>query len=78
MELEDCVGDGLVEFLSVAGGRLEELVVSCSSDPDSTLHHVEGGGQQGQLFNTVILLAGDMCPQVELAARPFIFYNFFN
>jgi len=65
VELEDCVGDGFMEFVGVAGSRLTELVISCSSDPESNLHHVEGGGQQGQLFNLVVYAVGIHCPQVR-------------
>jgi len=62
LELEDCFGKGLMEFLKTMGRQLNELTLSCSSDSDST--NIEGGGTQYQLFNVGLRLSRLFCPNV--------------
>eukprot|EP00092_Neocalanus_flemingeri_P007056 GFUD01007623.1.p1 GENE.GFUD01007623.1~~GFUD01007623.1.p1 ORF type:complete len:628 (-),score=196.56 GFUD01007623.1:149-2032(-) len=68
VELEDCLGDGFLELLSKLGDQLEEVCVSCSSDPEATLSldQVEGpAAQQGQLFNLAIVMVGLLARRVR-------------
>lgn len=65
IELEDCFGMGLNQFLSSPiGQNLMELTLSCSSDPDATLLDVPGGGQAHQLFNIGLKIARRNCPNL--------------
>jgi len=63
VELEDCVGDGFIAFIKEKGEKIRELTVSCSTDPETALDTVEGG-QQGHLFNLVVLATATLCPKV--------------
>ena len=61
MELEDCLGEGFIHLLEKKGSQLEEIFVSCSSDPEASLSldQMEGReGQQGQLFNLATVCVG--------------------
>ena len=35
LELEDCLGEGLLQLLTQLGPQLQEVSISCSSDPDT-------------------------------------------
>ncbi|XP_023333023.1 uncharacterized protein LOC111704881 [Eurytemora carolleeae] len=63
VELEDWIGEGFITFLRTRGEHLREISVSCSTDPDSVLETVEGG-QQGHLFNIVVLAVATLCSKV--------------
>ena len=68
VELEDCLGEGFIEMLSMLGDQLEELCMSCTSDPGAphSLDQVEGpAAQQGQLFNLAILCVGLLAKRVS-------------
>eukprot|EP00090_Calanus_glacialis_P027302 TRINITY_DN4299_c0_g1_i4.p1 TRINITY_DN4299_c0_g1~~TRINITY_DN4299_c0_g1_i4.p1 ORF type:complete len:619 (-),score=259.77 TRINITY_DN4299_c0_g1_i4:96-1952(-) len=61
VELEDCLGEGFIHLLEKKGSQLEEISVSCSSDPEASLSldQMEGReGQQGQLFNLATVCVG--------------------
>eukprot|EP00090_Calanus_glacialis_P027301 TRINITY_DN4299_c0_g1_i3.p1 TRINITY_DN4299_c0_g1~~TRINITY_DN4299_c0_g1_i3.p1 ORF type:complete len:337 (-),score=142.94 TRINITY_DN4299_c0_g1_i3:64-999(-) len=61
VELEDCLGEGFIHLLEEKGAQLEEISVSCSSDPEASLSldQMEGReGQQGQLFNLATVCVG--------------------
>jgi len=61
VELEDCLGEGFIHLLEEKGAQLEEVSVSCSSDPEASLSldQMEGHeGQQGQLFNLATVCVG--------------------
>ena len=45
-----------------------EISVSCSTDPDSALDNIEGG-QQGHLFNIVVLAVATLCSKVNISAK---------
>ena len=62
LELEDCFGRGLYDFLKQLGSQLTDLTLSCSSDADST--NLWGGGQPFELFNIGLRLVRWFCPQV--------------
>jgi len=63
LELEDCLGEGLLELLSKSGSRLEEICLACSSDPDTSLTGDEPG-LPAQLFNLGLISIGLLAPQV--------------
>ena len=68
LELEDCLGEGLLQLLTQLGPQLLEANISCSSDPHTplTLDQTAGpAGQQGQLFNAAVLAVGQLCPAVR-------------
>ena len=68
LELEDYLGEGLLDLLARLGPQLLEVNVSCSSDPETpmALDQVAGpAGQQGQLFNACLLAVGQLCPAVS-------------
>ena len=68
LELEDCLGEGLLQLLTQLGPQLLEVNISCSSDPHTplTLDQTAGpAGQQGQLFNAAVLAVGELCPAVS-------------
>lgn len=68
IELEDCLGEGFIELLSKLGAQLEEICVSCSSDPEAglSLDQVAGpAAQQGQLFNLAIVCVGLLARRVN-------------
>jgi len=61
VELEDFLGEGFIHLLEVKGSQLEEVALSCSSDPEASLSldQMEGNeGQQGQLFNLATICVG--------------------
>jgi len=61
VELEDCLGEGFIRLLELKGSQLEEVSISCSSDPEASLSldQMEGNeGQQGQLFNLATVCVG--------------------
>jgi len=64
LELEDCLGAGMLSLLRERGASLQCLSLSCSSDPDSSLLPPDQaeGATQGQLFNCALLAAGLHCP----------------
>lgn len=64
VELEDCIGEGFISLLDSRGEYLRELSVSCSTDPDAAADNVEGG-QQGHLFNLVVLAVATRCSKVS-------------
>ena len=37
VELEDCLGEGFLEFLRKRGAKLTSLTLSSSSDPEATI-----------------------------------------
>ena len=68
LELEDYLGEGFLDFLGAQGGKLSEVNVSCSTDPESPLSLDQLGGpagQQGQLFNAALLAVGQLCPAIR-------------
>jgi len=65
VELEDCLGDGFLQLLDQRGAQLEELSLSCSSDPEASLPLEVAGGQQGQLFNLATVAVGLKVPNVR-------------
>jgi hypothetical protein len=68
VELEDYLGEGFIELLSKLGDQLEEVCVSCSSDPDYALSLDQIAGpaaQQGQLFNLAIVCVGLLARRVS-------------
>jgi len=65
VELEDCLGEGFLALLERRGAHLEELSLSCSSDPEASLPLEVAGGQQGQLFNLATLAVGLLVPGVR-------------
>jgi len=68
LELEDYVGEGFIELLSVLGHRLEEINLTCSSEPDTDLVVDQLSGQavqEGQLFNFGLLCAGLLVNKVH-------------
>ena len=68
VELEDFLGEGFIELLSKLGDQLEEVCVSCSSDPDYALSLDQIAGpaaQQGQLFNLAIVCVGLLARRVS-------------
>lgn len=65
VELEDCLGEGFLSLLEQKGGQLEELTLSCSSDPEASLPLEVAGGQQGQLFNLATLAVGSLVPKIR-------------
>lgn len=65
VELEDCLGDGFLQLLDQRGAQLEELSLSCSSDPEASLPLEVAGGQQGQLFNLATIAVGLKVPNVR-------------
>jgi len=61
VELEDFLGEGFINLLEEKGSQLEEVAISCSSDPEASLSldQMEGNeGQQGQLFNLATVSVG--------------------
>jgi len=64
VEIEDYVGEGFVGLLQCRGSRFREISVSCSTDPDSASDTIEGG-QQGHLFNLVVLVVATYCSKIE-------------
>merc|ERR550519_271915 len=61
VELEDFLGEGFINLLEEKGSQLEEVAISCSSDPEASLSldQMEGNeGQQGQLFNLATVCVG--------------------
>jgi len=64
LELEDCLGSGMLSLLSTRGAAITSLSLSCSSDPDFSLlpPNQAEGATQGQLFNCALLAAGVFCP----------------
>eukprot|EP00092_Neocalanus_flemingeri_P009535 GFUD01010263.1.p1 GENE.GFUD01010263.1~~GFUD01010263.1.p1 ORF type:complete len:623 (-),score=247.21 GFUD01010263.1:60-1928(-) len=68
VELEDCLGEGFIQLLEQLGAQLEEISVSCNSDPEASLSldQIEGpGGQQGQLFNLATVCVGQLARRVR-------------
>jgi len=68
VELEDCLGEGFISLLESQGAKLEEISLSCSSDPEATLSldQIEGeGGQQGHLFNLGTVCVGLLARNVR-------------
>ena len=68
VELEDCLGEGFLTLLSQFGHQLEEVCVSCSSDPEAglSIDQVDGpAAQQGQLFNLAIVSVGELANNVS-------------
>ena len=68
LKLEDYLGEGFIDLLTKLGDQLEEVSISCSSDPEEDLSHeyfVAGhAAQQGQLFDLAILSVGLLARRV--------------
>ena len=64
---QDYLGEGLLSLLKARAATLEQLSLSCSSDPESAISLEPDGpaGQSGQLFNAGLLAVGTLAPAVQ-------------
>ena len=68
LELEDYLGTGFIDFLSVLGHRLMEINLSCNSEVKTDLQSEQLHGnavQEGQLFNLGMMCVGLLATKVN-------------